>query len=246
MNQHSDPWAGLEDVDLFNLLNDEKEEEEPQSKRLKTDTEESSVISTSKFSNPKIVLEKIISGGQTGADQAALNSARKAFICTGGTAPPGFMTSKGPDRFLRTFGLVALERNGTRNRTPLSGFYVQRSQKNINDSDGTIAFRTRQSKGTDLSISFCFTGNWKLINIKKVNTEPSKYKPILVLSECVEEGHENNLIYYASAFNQVVDFLVKHKIKILNICGHRTETFDKKFGDRVELFLDYVFTRLVK
>lgn len=46
-------------------------------------------------------IEKVISGGQTGADRAALEAAAKLGVPTGGWAPPGFLTSRGKDFALR-------------------------------------------------------------------------------------------------------------------------------------------------
>ncbi len=42
------------------------------------------------------MLDRVISGGQTGADQAALRAARAAGIPTGGWAPLGWKTEEGP------------------------------------------------------------------------------------------------------------------------------------------------------
>jgi len=42
------------------------------------------------------MLERIITGGQIGADQGALRAARAAGIATGGWAPAGWETEAGP------------------------------------------------------------------------------------------------------------------------------------------------------
>ena len=42
------------------------------------------------------VLDRIISGGQTGADQAGWRAARACGIPTGGAMPKGFLTEDGP------------------------------------------------------------------------------------------------------------------------------------------------------
>ncbi len=53
------------------------------------------------------MITKIISGGQTGADQAGLMVAHRLGLKRGGTAPPGFMTEEGPKpNFLQAMGLV--------------------------------------------------------------------------------------------------------------------------------------------
>ena len=42
------------------------------------------------------MLERVISGGQTGADQAGWRAARAFGIPTGGAMPKGFLTEDGP------------------------------------------------------------------------------------------------------------------------------------------------------
>lgn len=74
------------------------------------------------------MLIKIISGGQTGVDQAGLVAARAYGILTGGWLPVGCITSEGPNRFL-------LEKYGMREH---SGGYRSRTRANVRDSDGTL------------------------------------------------------------------------------------------------------------
>lgn len=78
-----------------------------------------------------MVLTKIISGGQTGADRAGLEFAARYGIPTGGWAPKGWLTEKGPDLSLRdVFGLK---------ECPVKG-YPPRTRLNAADSDGTVWF----------------------------------------------------------------------------------------------------------
>lgn len=74
------------------------------------------------------MLKKIISGGQTGADQAALDVAIKLGIPHGGWIPKGRKTEKGAlsDKYL-------LQEMPDDN-------YAKRTEKNVIDSDGTIIF----------------------------------------------------------------------------------------------------------
>jgi hypothetical protein len=52
------------------------------------------------------MIERIISGGQTGVDQAALRVAKSFQIPTGGWAPKGYLTETGPAPWLaREYGL---------------------------------------------------------------------------------------------------------------------------------------------
>lgn len=81
---------------------------------------------------------KIISGGQTGADQGALIAAARAGIATGGWAPRDFRTETGPQPMLGTlYGL----------KEHRSADYPARTAANVKDSDGTIWFGTTTSRG---------------------------------------------------------------------------------------------------
>ena len=72
------------------------------------------------------MIKKIISGGQTGADQAALDAAIKLGIPHGGWIPKGRKTEDGtlPDKYKL-------------NEMP-TGSYPERTEKNVIDSDGTV------------------------------------------------------------------------------------------------------------
>ena len=73
---------------------------------------------------------KIISGGQTGADQAGLEAAFDFGIPTGGYAPAGYETLEGRNYKLRNvFGLEAIK-----------GGYRKRTWMNVLHSDCTIRF----------------------------------------------------------------------------------------------------------
>ena len=78
-----------------------------------------------------MILKKIISGGQTGADIAGLRAAKLGHLETGGTAPKGYRTLNGPNLELRDiYGLVE----------HFSASYPPRTGVNVKDSDGTIRF----------------------------------------------------------------------------------------------------------
>lgn len=151
------------------------------------------------------MIEKVISGGQIGADQAGLAAAYHLKIPTGGWAPKGFQTSKGKASYLleKRYGLKEVE-------TPGAGGYIERSKRNVDESDGTIAFKVSSSVGTDKTIGYCKTRIWKVL----VNeSQPTEYKPILIFS--LDESEEDNL----SAFKT---FILSNSIKTLNICGQRS------------------------
>lgn len=92
------------------------------------------------------MVTKIISGGQTGADQGGLVAARTLGISTGGTAPKNYMTEDGPEPVLASYGLVEAD-------LPT---YQTRTRQNVEDSDGTAIFSTNlDSGGTRLTIKYC-------------------------------------------------------------------------------------------
>jgi len=72
-------------------------------------------------------IERIVSGGQTGADRAALDFAREAGIPTGGWVPKGRLAEDGriPERYV---GMVETE----------SADYAVRTARNVRDSDATL------------------------------------------------------------------------------------------------------------
>jgi len=89
--------------------------------------------------------DKIISGGQTGADQGGLAAAIMLKIPCGGTAPPNFMTDIGPDSRLKTlYNLTEGE--------PDISTYRKRTIKNVTDSDGTAWFGETNSPGGRLTL----------------------------------------------------------------------------------------------
>ncbi len=74
------------------------------------------------------VLEKIISGGQTGADRAALDCAMEHGIPHGGWCPKGRLAEDG-----------LIELRYKLEETP-SSEYAQRTEWNVRDSQGTVVF----------------------------------------------------------------------------------------------------------
>ncbi len=90
-------------------------------------------------------LRRIVSGGQTGADQAGLRAARAAGIENGGWAPKGWATEDGPALWLAEFGLI---------ECPIAG-YPARTEANARDSDGTIWFGSQDSSGFRVTMNAC-------------------------------------------------------------------------------------------
>jgi hypothetical protein len=87
---------------------------------------------------------KIISGGQTGVDRAALDVALRHDIKCGGWCPAGRLDESGriPDHY-------PVE------ELPAGGF-TERTLQNVKDSDGTvIIYPGKLSSGTEQTVRFC-------------------------------------------------------------------------------------------
>lgn len=131
-------------------------------------------------------VEKVISGGQTGADRGGLEAAKALGIPTGGTAPKGYLTENGPDESLRELGLVESQRSD----------YAVRTQQNVLDSDGTLAFRLNPGPGTDLTIRFATVQGKPVLVVEPKDVTPS-------LSQ------------------RIRDWMGQHDIRVLNVAGNR-------------------------
>jgi hypothetical protein len=105
---------------------------------------------------------KIISGGQTGVDRAALDVALKHGIECGGWCPAGRLDEFGriPDQY----PLHELEIGG----------FTERTLQNVKDSDGTvIIYPGKLSGGTEQTLRFCqeLQRPHQLIDAAKISEE---------------------------------------------------------------------------
>jgi hypothetical protein len=89
------------------------------------------------------VIERVISGGQTGADQAGWRMAKKLGIVTGGWMPRGFRAEDGNHpEFAALYGAQETE----------SRDYPERTRRNARDSDVTLWFGDPTSRGGKLTL----------------------------------------------------------------------------------------------
>jgi hypothetical protein len=105
---------------------------------------------------------KIISGGQTGIDRAALDIALRHGIECGGWCPAGRLDEFGriPDHY------PIQELQG--------GSFTERTLQNVKDSDGTVVvYRDHLRGGTAQTINFCLELKrpHELIDASKISTE---------------------------------------------------------------------------
>lgn len=100
------------------------------------------------------MIERVLSGGQTGADLAGLLAAEAAGIPTGGYAPRGWLTEAGPAPWLGTrFNLVEcpepdFERPPGMPLWKYEGIcYVARTKRNAAEADATLWFGRGDTRG---------------------------------------------------------------------------------------------------
>lgn len=96
------------------------------------------------------ILTRIISGGQTGTDQAALQAAIDTGLDHGGWCPPGRQCETGEIPSCFTLIETPLERDSSAPDVPRS----QRTIRNIRDSDAALIFLSDNEidRGTELAV----------------------------------------------------------------------------------------------
>lgn len=163
-------------------------------------------------SSSLVKITKIISGGQTGVDQAALHAAQSLQLETGGYMPKGFKTEDGPQPHLKDlFGMIEMS----------SSDYPTRTRKNVEVSDGTLIFCLGSdglSPGTRLTINSCKYARkpYVLILDRNIETDIEKEKTKILIWKFFEDNH----------------------ISVLNVAGSRK----KEYYDKVFNFICFLFS----
>ena len=110
------------------------------------------------------MITKLICGGQTGADTAALDVALRHAFPHGGWCPKGRKSEDGPIplRYLLT-------------ETP-SASYLQRTEWNVRDTDGTVVFplASTVTGGSLRTIDFAKKHEKPWIHINRTNYRPAE------------------------------------------------------------------------
>jgi hypothetical protein len=144
------------------------------------------------------MIKKIISGGQTGADQAALDVAIKLGISHGGWLPKGRLTEAGV--LDEKYKLTEMETSN----------YNKRTEQNVVDSDGTlIVSHGKLTGGSDYTREMAIFHNrpWLHIDLNKTNSFQAAGKikswimenDIEVLNVAGSRASKDPLIYQATA-----------------------------------------------
>ena len=139
-------------------------------------------------------LSKVISGGQTGVDRAALEVALFLEIPHGGWCPKGRRAEGGP--IPMTFDLIETA----------SFNYAVRTEKNVVQSDGTlILFRKIITRGTGLTVKFA-----------------KRHKRPFLCIDLAEISDDEDATDAAS--QEILGWLAKENINVLNVAGPREST----------------------
>lgn len=131
-------------------------------------------------------LQRIVSGGQTGVDRGALDAALAAGFSCGGWCPEGREAEDGPIpcRYPMT--------------TLPGGGYLERTRRNVIDSDATVVICFGELSGGPLkTVEFCDRFG----------------KPVVVL--------DGNAFAPDTAASKAAAFVRSHAIRILNVAGPR-------------------------
>jgi len=136
----------------------------------------------------------IVSGGQTGADRAALDFAIAHSIPHDGWCPNGRLAEDGP---IAPHYLLC--------ETPTSG-YAERTEWNVRDTDASVVFAIERPLrgGTKLTVDLARK------HIKPCLTIVQQELPLWGSSEVTRQLAE-----------RLVDFIRKHDIRRLNVAGPR-------------------------
>ncbi|MGP0069838.1 MAG: YpsA SLOG family protein [Isosphaeraceae bacterium] len=92
------------------------------------------------------MLDKIITGGQTGTDQAGWRAARAFGVPTGGWMPRGFLTADGPNpEFAEQYGAAELPTDSA--LAPI--------EQNVQDTDATLWFGETTTSAAQATVGAC-------------------------------------------------------------------------------------------
>lgn len=164
------------------------------------------------------MLEKVISGGQTGADQGGLRAAKRFGIPTGGKMPRSFWTETGScPQIAAQFGLTC----------HTSDKYPPRTFDNAKNSDGTIRIAKRfDTPGEILTLKAA--SQYKRPHIDVDFSDPIPH------GQVVDWLVENNIKTLNVAGNAeskcqgLADFVDEYLYRVFELLKERTEASDEQ------------------
>ena len=140
------------------------------------------------------MIQKVISGGQTGADIGGLLAAKLHGIETGGWMPKGWITHDDSRPEYKT--LFGMQES--------TGSYSQRTRQNVEDSDGTIRFACN------------FKSPGEICTLKAIKKLDKPYFDVPI--------EKDDPVLRAKVMEQFTRWIKDHGITTLNVAGnsHRT------------------------
>jgi hypothetical protein len=161
------------------------------------------------------MVRKVISGGQIGADIAALRAAKRCGIKTGGMMPKGFLTLSGPKPEYEI--MYSLHEHES------SKLYPPRTYWNVKNSDATLRiaenFGTRGERCT-------------LKAIKKFK------KPYIDIHIRLDDWWPERMVAFPPP-HELAEWIVRHEVKVLNVSGNALKHLEEFIKD----YLEEVFVR---
>lgn len=158
-------------------------------------------------------LHRIISGGQTGADQGGLMAAWRHGVETGGQAPLSYKTQDGYTPILESLGLTQ------------GSDYSGRTRANIDEADGTVIIAHHMgSPGTMLTRKATKEAGKPLLELHIIDMVQLALSGNSSMSDVVLE----EVVKHASA---LCDWIVTNQIQVLNVAGNREIRSDGKNQD---------------
>lgn len=147
-----------------------------------------------------LVLSKVISGGQCGADEAGLVSASSAGFLTGGIAPLGFKTRYGPNLDLRDVYHL---------KEDASDMYQVRTAKNV------------QLAGMTIRLAYNFNSAGEKCTLAAI----SKYNRLYL---DVDLKFIDDIEYCDEKTSSIIQMLNDFDITVLNVAGNADK--ESRFG----------------
>jgi hypothetical protein len=160
-------------------------------------------------------LIRVISGGQTGADQAGLRAGKALGYKTGGMMPKGYRTEDGPrPEFAELYGCIRSAHSG----------YEHRTRWNVQHSDGTIVFYLGVlDGGSDLTVQMATALNKPVLSSGVYGLTVPSMKAVVEV-ELIRQ------------------WIRRHQIHTLNVAGNR-ESKAYGIGATVEALLRVVLNK---
>jgi hypothetical protein len=150
------------------------------------------------------VLARVVSGGQTGVDVAALRAARRAGLQTGGTMPRGWRTLDGPrPGYAIEFGMV---------EHPFSAAYPARTLANVLAADATLRIAEDfGSAGEECT--------WRAIVRSR-----SRHMDVPLVGLEERDGSGRRVLRAEVGPEAVARWLVEEGVRTLNVAGNSERT----------------------